>query len=102
MKLCVLILKEEQKLDSLIRELEISNIKDITILNSHSIIDGKTTKSARAFSSIRHMLNYVYDESRAILIYVEKEQIITVKEVVSSMFKPEQCNCFAIDVESVF
>ena len=62
MKLAILILKEEELLDKLIKSLNENNFHNLTTINSECVSSNGNNKNVRVFSSLRYLMNYFYDE----------------------------------------
>jgi len=105
MELCVLILREEELLDALIKKLTISDIKNITVLESNTYTSEYGNKSKKKdiniFSSIRYMLDYFNDESRVILIPIKSDKIDDIKTIISDLIPTHQYLLFTIPVNNV-
>ena len=86
MKLVVLILKDEELLDTFIKRCTNNNIKNITVLESNSYetekIGSKRRHDSNILNSIRYMLDYYNDESRTILVPVNDEKLEEVKTTI--------------------
>ena len=83
MKLILLILKDEDKLDDLIIKLTEEKINKITNI----------------FSSMRFLIDYSTDESKTILIACDDNQINTVKKVLNKIIPENQYNLIILPIE---
>ena len=93
MKLILLILKDEDKLDDLIIKLTEEKINKITVLDSNSYVsEKKKEKQTNIFSSMRFLIDYSTDESKTILIACDDNQINTVKKVLNKIIPENQYN----------
>lgn len=101
MNLCITILKEESLLNELIKKLNSSNIKNITILNSSSITSEKhhRTKEISILGSLRYMMDYYNDESKVILI--PTSDIETVKTIIADIIPNHQYLFFTINMNNI-
>jgi nitrogen regulatory protein PII-like uncharacterized protein len=105
MKLIVLILKEEEILDKFIKKCTSMNIKNITVLESNSYecdsTESKRKNNANILNSIRYMLDYYNDESRTILIPVNDEKYVEVKDIIKNLVPSNQYTLMAINIEEI-
>lgn len=105
MKLAILILKEEEKLDEFVNICSKEKIKNITVLESNSYEDEKVgNKKKNGFhilSSIRFALDYYSDESRTILIPVSVEQLSKIKKILSNLLVIENYTLMVIDINEI-
>ena len=103
MKLILLILKDEDKLDDLIIKLTEEKINRITVLDSNSYIsEKKKQKQTNIFSSMRFLMDYSTDESKTILITCDDDQTNTVKKIVNIIIPENQYNLIILPIlESV-
>lgn len=105
MKLCTIILKEEEILDTLIKKLTINDIKNITVLESNTLASEYNNKPKKKdiniFGSIRYMLDYFNDESRVILIPIKDDKIDTLKKVVSNLVKKDDYLLFTLSIDNI-
>lgn len=103
MKLVLLILKDEDKLDDLIIKLTEEKINRITVLDSNSYIsEKKKQKQTNIFSSMRFLMDYSTDESKTILITCDDDQTNTVKKIVNKIIPENQYNLIILPIlESV-
>jgi nitrogen regulatory protein PII-like uncharacterized protein len=105
MKLIVLILKEEEILDKFIKKCTSMNIKNITVLESNSYecdsTGSKRKNNANILNSIRYMLDYYNDESRTILIPVNDEKYVEVKDIIKNLVPSNQYTLMAINIEEI-
>ena len=90
MKLAILILKEEELLDKLIKELNENNFHNLTTINSESVATSGNNKSVRVFSSLRYIMNYFYDDSRVMLIPIEEDKIDDLFKVTSNILTKDK------------
>lgn len=103
MKLVLLILKDEDKLDDLIIKLTEEKINRITVLDSNSYIsEKKKQKQTNIFSSMRFLIDYSTDESKTILITCDDDQTDIVKKIVNKIIPENQYNLIILPIlESV-
>lgn len=103
MKLVLLILKDEDKLDDLIIKLTEEKINRITVLDSNSYIsEKKKQKQTNIFSSMRFLIDYSTDESKTILITCYDDQTNIVKKIVNKIIPENQYNLIILPIlESV-
>lgn len=103
MKLVLLILKDEDKLDDLIIKLTEEKINRITVLDSNSYIsEKKKQKQTNIFSSMRFLIDYSTDESKTILITCDDDQTNIVKKIVNKIIPENQYNLIILPIlESV-
>lgn len=105
MKLVVLILKDEELLDTFIKRCTNNNIKNITVLESNSYetekIGSKRRHDSNILNSIRYMLDYYNDESRTILVPVNDEKLEEVKTTIKSLVPSEHYILMVINLEEI-
>lgn len=105
MKLVILILKKEDLLDTFIKKCTVSNIKNITVLDSNSYESEKTgTKrkhDANILNSIRYMLDYYNDESRTILVPIDNEKLDKLKQIIKNLTASENYTLMVINLEEI-
>ena len=103
MKLVLLILKDEDKLDDLIIKLTEEKINRITVLDSNSYIsEKKKQKQTNIFSSMRFLIDYSTDESKPIFITCDDDQTNIVKKIVNKIIPENQYNLIILNIlESV-
>jgi len=103
MKLAILILKDEELLDTFIKKCTSSNIKNITVLESDSYetekIGNKRKNTSHILNSIRYMLDYYNDESRTILVPVNDEKLEEVKTIIKSLVPSEHYILMVVNLE---
>ena len=100
MKLILLILKEEDKLDDLIIKLTEEKINKITVLDSNSYVsEKKKEKQTNIFSSMRFLIDYSTDESKTILIACDDNQTNIVKKVLNKIIPENQYNLIILPIE---
>lgn len=87
MKMSILIIKEEDLLDDLLKKLAEHKFEDITIINTNSCETEKGIRKSQSnlFSSIRYMMEFYNDESRTLLIPVKKERVELLKTTVKDL-----------------
>ncbi|MEG0267040.1 MAG: hypothetical protein RR659_05280, partial [Bacilli bacterium] len=101
MKLAVLILKDDNKLDELLTVLSKENYRRVTVLNSNSYETEKGKKNSKQtniFASIRYMVDFYNDESKTIFIPTTKDRIENLKEIIKGFIKKEEYTFFSIDI----
>lgn len=105
MELCVMILKEEELLDVLIKKLTNSDFKNITVLESETFTSEHKSKPKKKdvniFGSLRYMLDYFNDESRTILIPTNCDRINIIKEIVKDIIPSPQYLLFTIPINNL-
>lgn len=105
MELGILILKEEELLDTLIKKFTSIDVKNITVLESNSLATGIGNKSKKKdiniFGSIRHMLDYFNDESRVVLIPTRIEKIEEIKKVIDTLVSKQQYLFFTVAMSNI-
>ncbi len=105
MKLVVLILKDEELLDTFIKKCTSNNIKNITVLESNSYetekIGSKRKHDSHILNSIRYMLDYYNDESRTILVPVNNEKLEELKNIIKSLVPSEHYTLMVVNLEEI-
>lgn len=105
MELAIMILKEEELLDTLIKRLTSNDIKNITVLESDTFISENNNKNRKKdvniFGSIRYMLDYFNDESRLIFIPIKNDRVDIVKNIVKDLIPSHQYLFFTIPMNNV-
>ncbi|MEG0408877.1 MAG: hypothetical protein RR623_08395 [Bacilli bacterium] len=104
MKLAVLILKDDNKLDELLTVLSKENYRRVTVLNSNSYETEKGKKNSKQtniFASIRYMVDFYNDESKTIFIPTTKDRIENLKEIIKGFIKKEEYTFFSIDISDL-
>lgn len=105
MELCLIILKEEDLLDDLVKRLTANDIKNITVLESNTFTSEHNSrnrkKDVNIFGSIRYMLDYFNDESRVILIPIKSDRIDVLKAIVKDLIPVHQYFLFTMQVNNV-
>ena len=101
MKLALLILKEEELLDRLIKELNENNFHNLTTVNSESVAINGNNKNVRVFSSLRYIMNYFYDDSRIMLIPVEEEKINDLFNVTSNILTKDKYTFLILPIDRI-
>ena len=100
MKLILLILKDEDKLDDLIIKLTEEKINKITVLDSNSYVSEKKKEiQTNIFSSMRFLIDYSTDESKTILIPCDENQTNIVKKVLNKIIPENQYNLIILPIE---
>ena len=100
MKLAIIILKDEDKLENILHQFKKEDLNNLTIINS----DFKMTnhnKHNRIYSSIRTFLDYENDESRIILNIVNTKQKTTMKEILKDNLENRQYIFFTVDINDL-
>ena len=101
MKLAILILKEEELLDKLIKELNENNFHNLTTINSESVATNGNNKSVRVFSSLRYIMNYFYDDSRVMLIPIEEDKIDDLFKATSNILTKDKYMFLILPVDRI-
>ncbi|MBE6144408.1 MAG: hypothetical protein E7169_02420 [Firmicutes bacterium] len=105
MELAIMILKEEELLDTLIKRLTSNDIKNITVLESDTFISENNNKNRKKdvniFGSIRYMLDYFNDESRLIFIPIKNDRVDIVKNIVKDLIPSHQYLFFTIPMNNM-
>lgn len=104
MDLCVIILKEEEILDTLLKKFTVEDIKNVTVLESDTVTceqHKQKKKDINIFGSIRYMFDYLNDESRVILIPIKSDRIEIIKEIVSDIVPKHQYILFTIAINNI-
>lgn len=85
MKLGIIVMKEEEKLERFIQILDSHNIKNITILNAdcvaHDHVGKNKNKNVKIFGSIRYIMNYFYDDSRMVIFPFEETELEDIQKM---------------------
>ena len=105
MELGIVILKEEELLETLIKRFTSINVKNITVLESNSLATGLGNKSKKKdiniFGSIRHMLDYFNDESRVLLIPTQTDKIDEIKSILADLVPKHQYLFFTVSIFNI-
>ena len=102
MEFCIMILKEESLLDSLVKALNKEAVKNITILNSLSVTNEKKHKNdISILGSLRYMLDYYNNEGRVILIPTKEEKVEVIRQVISDLVPNHQYIFFTLKINNV-
>ena len=101
MKLAILILKEDELLDKLIKKLNENNFHNLTTINSECISPSGNNKSVQVFSSLRYIMNYFYDDSRVIFIPIEEEKVDDLFKVTSNILTKDKYMFLILPVDRI-
>ena len=105
MEICIIILKEEELFDKLAKELTENDIKNITVLESNTLVSDlsnkKSKKDIKIFGSIRSILDYFNDESKLILIPLKSDLLDTVKKILKANVADSSYLLFTIPIANV-
>lgn len=101
MELCFILLKEENKLEELVKNLTDKNYKNIMVLNADSCGTNKINKDYHIFNSLRYMIDSFNDESRIILVLTETDGITGIKETIDNVTDKEDYLFFSIEANNV-
>lgn len=101
MKLAILILKEEELLDKLIKSLNENNFHNLTTINSECVSSNGNNKNVRVFSSLRYLMNYFYDDSRVMLIPIAENKIDDLFKVAADILTKDKYMFLVLPVDRI-
>ena len=83
MKLGMIIFKEEELTEKLIKNLVDNNFQDMIITNGE--VPSFNNSNVRIISTLRHFMNYFYDDSRIIFILIPEEKIEELSKLITNI-----------------
>lgn len=83
MKLGMIIFKEEELTEKLIKNLVDNNFQDMIITNGE--VPSFNNSNVRIISTLRHFMNYFYDDSRIIFILISEEKIEELSKLITNI-----------------
>lgn len=100
MELSIIILKEDELFETLIERLRENEFKNITLLQSETF-KSKKERNNTILNSIKSFLESFSEESRVLLIPVEKDKIVKLKEIVRILLSSNDYLLLTVPVNNI-
>lgn len=101
MELCFILLKEENKLDKLVKKLSESGFKNVIILNADSHSEYEKNNGSSIFNSLRYMIDSFNDESRLVLVISDSAEVSEIGKIASNVASKEEYLFFSFPINNV-
>lgn len=99
MKLGITILKNEDKLENLLHNFKINDLKNVTIINSNSKVSNFNNHKNRVYGSLRTFFDYYNDESKVILNIINDNELEKLKKILKANLN--QYTFFTIEISDL-
>ena len=103
MKFCITILKEEEKLEDLLRELKKNEIYNITTINSTSMVSDYKVKNIRKMHSVigtfKHLNSFYHDDSLVVLTIIQDNQLAVLKDILNKKISKNDFTFISFKIE---